>query len=96
VEHGHIWLAWILIGVAIGWLSGRMANGPGFGASANIVSALVGALLGGFLTTHFGFGGKSGVGQAMSILIAAFGAVALAFLVGAATRAMARADRSAD
>ena len=80
MEHGHIWLVWILIGATIGWLAGRAAKDSGLGRSWTVVIALAGALLGGFLTTHFGFGGISGLGLSVSLLIAAFGAVVLTFL----------------
>jgi uncharacterized membrane protein YeaQ/YmgE (transglycosylase-associated protein family) len=46
-----------------------------------MVVGLVGALIGGFLSSHLGFGGVGDHGLIMSIFIAVIGAVILTFLL---------------
>lgn len=43
-------LAWLVIGVVIGWLSGVVGRGSGYGTRGDILIALFGSLCGGFLT----------------------------------------------
>jgi uncharacterized membrane protein YeaQ/YmgE (transglycosylase-associated protein family) len=81
MEHGHGLIAWIIIGVIAGWLTGKLMKGSGFGFFMDMVVGLVGALVGGFLTTHLGFGGVGQHGLIISILIATLGAVVLTFLL---------------
>jgi uncharacterized membrane protein YeaQ/YmgE (transglycosylase-associated protein family) len=56
-------------------------KGSGFGAIMDMVVGLVGALIGGFLSSHLGFGGVGDHGLIMSIFIAVIGAVILTFLL---------------
>jgi uncharacterized membrane protein YeaQ/YmgE (transglycosylase-associated protein family) len=81
MDRGHAFIAWILVGIAIGWFAGKMAKSPGYGRPMDIATALAGSLVGGFLTTHYGFGAVSKLGLSIRLLIAAFGAVTLTFLV---------------
>ncbi|HEX4284874.1 MAG TPA: hypothetical protein VHZ28_07260, partial [Terracidiphilus sp.] len=60
MEHGHGFIAWILIGIAVGWFANRAAESRAYGRLTDLISSLVGAMIGGFLTTHFGFGAVSG------------------------------------
>ena len=46
-----------------------------------MVVGLVGALVGGFLSSHLGFGGVGQHGLIVSIIIAVIGAVLLTFIV---------------
>ena len=78
---GHGLIAWIIIGIVAGWLTGKLMKGSGFGMFADMVIGLVGALIGGFLSSHLGFGGVGDHGLVMSILIATLGAVILTFLL---------------
>ncbi|HTA80274.1 MAG TPA: GlsB/YeaQ/YmgE family stress response membrane protein [Terracidiphilus sp.] len=78
---GHGLIAWIIIGVIAGWLTGKLMKGSGFGFLMDMVVGLVGALVGGFLTTHMGLGGVGQHGLVMSIIIATLGAVVLTFLL---------------
>jgi uncharacterized membrane protein YeaQ/YmgE (transglycosylase-associated protein family) len=96
MERGHGLIAWILIGIAVGWLAPKAAKNPGYGRPMDLGTALAGSLIGGFLTTHYGFGAVSKLGLSVSALIAAFGAVALTFLVravGIATHSTRSSDR---
>jgi uncharacterized membrane protein YeaQ/YmgE (transglycosylase-associated protein family) len=78
---GHGLIAWIIIGVIAGWLTGKLMKGSGFGFLMDIIVGLAGALLGGFISSHLGFGGTGEHGLIMSIVIAVIGAVILTWLV---------------
>jgi uncharacterized membrane protein YeaQ/YmgE (transglycosylase-associated protein family) len=78
---GHGVIAWIIIGVLAGWITGKLMKGSGFGFIMDMVVGLVGALIGGFLSSHLGFGSESQHGLIMSIVIAVIGAVLLTWLL---------------
>jgi len=78
---GHGIIAWIIIGVIAGWLTGKIMKGSGFGFLMDMVVGLVGALLGGFISSHLGFGGVGQHGLIISIVIAVIGAVLLTLIV---------------
>jgi uncharacterized membrane protein YeaQ/YmgE (transglycosylase-associated protein family) len=78
---GHGIIAWIIIGLVAGWLTGKLMKGSGFGFVMDMVVGLVGALIGGFLASHLGMGGVGDHGLVMSILIAVVGAVLLTMLL---------------
>lgn len=74
---GHGIIAWIVIGIVAGFLTGKIMKGSGFGVLMDMVIGLVGALIGGFISSHIGMGGVGDHGLVMSIVIAVFGAVIL-------------------
>jgi len=78
---GHGLIAWIIIGVIAGWLTGKLMKGSGFGFLMDMVVGLIGALIGGFISSHMGFGGVGQHGLIVSILIAVVGAVILTWIV---------------
>ena len=78
---GHGLIAWIIIGVIAGWLTGKLMKGSGFGFFMDMIVGLVGALIGGFLASHLGFGGVGQHGLIISILIAVIGAVLLTVIL---------------
>ena len=78
---GHGIIAWIIIGIIAGWLTGKIMKGSGFGVLMDMVVGLVGAFIGGFITLHLGLGGTSQHGLIVSIAIAVLGAVILTWLV---------------
>jgi uncharacterized membrane protein YeaQ/YmgE (transglycosylase-associated protein family) len=78
---GHGLIAWIVIGVLAGWITGKLMKGSGFGFLMDMVVGLIGALIGGFLSSHMGFGGVGQHGIIISVLIAVVGAVLLTWLV---------------
>jgi uncharacterized membrane protein YeaQ/YmgE (transglycosylase-associated protein family) len=80
MDSGHGLIAWIVIGVIAGWLTGKLMKGSGFGFFVDMIVGLVGALVGGFLSSHMGFGGVGQHGMVMSIVIAVIGAVVLTWL----------------
>jgi uncharacterized membrane protein YeaQ/YmgE (transglycosylase-associated protein family) len=71
----------LLIGVAAGWLAGRMTKGRGFGLLGNLIVGILGALLGGFLLPLVGLKATSLVGL---LVQATVGALVLLALLGLA------------
>ena len=78
---GHGLIAWIIIGVIAGWLTGKLMKGSGFGFLMDMVVGLVGALIGGFISEHMGMGTAGQHGMIGSIVIAVIGAVLLTIIV---------------
>lgn len=78
---GHGIIAWIIIGVIAGWLTGKIMKGSGFGFLMDMVVGLIGALIGGFISSHLGFGTAGQHGMIGSIVIAVIGAVLLTIIV---------------
>jgi uncharacterized membrane protein YeaQ/YmgE (transglycosylase-associated protein family) len=78
---GHGIIAWIVIGIIAGWLTGKLMKGSGFGVIVDIIVGLVGATIGGFLSSHLGLSGVGDHGLIASIVIAVIGAVILTFLL---------------
>lgn len=78
---GHGLIAWIIIGVIAGWITGKLMKGSGFGFLMDMVVGLIGALIGGFLSARLGFGGVGEHGLIVSIIIAVIGAVLLTWVV---------------
>jgi uncharacterized membrane protein YeaQ/YmgE (transglycosylase-associated protein family) len=64
-----------------GWLTGKIMKGSGFGFLMDMVVGLIGALIGGFISSHLGFGGIGEHGLIISIVIAVIGAVLLTWVV---------------
>ena len=79
--YGHGIIAWIIIGVIAGWLTGKLMKGSGFGFFMDMIIGLIGAVVGGFVATHIGLAGPSQHGLIVSIVIAVIGAVILTMLV---------------
>ncbi len=77
-------LLFLLIGLAAGWLAGRIMKGGGFGLLGNMVVGVIGAVLGGWLFGLFGIalGGLFG-----SLVTAVVGAVVLLYLIKLVKRA---------
>jgi len=44
-------LAWIILGLVAGWLAGQFMRGSGYGIIGDIILGIVGALVGGFLSS---------------------------------------------
>jgi uncharacterized membrane protein YeaQ/YmgE (transglycosylase-associated protein family) len=78
---GHGIIAWIIIGLLAGWITGKLMKGSGFGFIMDMVVGLVGALVGGFLSNLLGFGGVGQHGLIISIVIAVIGAVLLTWVL---------------
>ena len=78
MEHGLI--AWIVIGLIAGFITGKLMKGDGFGVIVDIIVGIVGAVIGGFLMTHL-FGAAASGGLIYSIFVAVIGAVVLTLLL---------------
>lgn len=78
---GHGIIAWIIIGVIAGWLTGKLMKGSGFGFLMDMVVGLIGAVIGGFIATHLGIAPPGQQGMIVSIIIAIIGAVVLTLIL---------------
>jgi len=67
-------IAWIVVGIVAGWLTGRVMRGRGYGIIGDLIVGLVGALVGGFLA---GLVIHGSVGLIGSIVVAFLGGVVL-------------------
>ena len=72
------WLYIIIIGALAGWLAGVLWKGSGFGLIGNILTGIVGALIGGWAAGQLGLTSDGIIAQ---ILIAAGGALILLVLL---------------
>lgn len=69
-------LWFLLIGLAAGWLAGKLTKGGGFGLLGNLIVGVIGAVLGGFL---FGLIGLRSTSLLGSLITATAGAVTLLY-----------------
>lgn len=73
-------IAWIILGLIAGWLAGVLVRGAGYGVIGDIVLGIVGALVGGWITSALLGVDVSGF-NLESLLIAVFGAIVI-ILIG--------------
>jgi uncharacterized membrane protein YeaQ/YmgE (transglycosylase-associated protein family) len=79
LEPGGI-IAWLVVGLIAGWLTGKVMKGAGSGAFPDIILGIIGAFIGGIVMRLFGHGQAGFVG---SIVVAFIGAVILVWAVRA-------------
>ncbi|WP_035054664.1 GlsB/YeaQ/YmgE family stress response membrane protein [Andreprevotia chitinilytica] len=78
-------IGFILVGLVAGWLAGKIMGSGGFGVLGDIGVGIVGAMVGGFVFSHFGLHASGGfIG---SVLVATVGAVILLAIIRAIKRA---------
>ena len=67
-------LLWILVGWAVGWLTGKSLEGKGYGPSMDVIMGIGGAVLGGTLARSAGLSGYAGtiVGTFAAMIFASF------------------------
>lgn len=65
-------IAWIIVGLIAGWLTGLVMRGGGYGLIGDLVLGLIGAVVGGFVAGLFIPGSVGFVG---SIVVATIGAI---------------------
>ena len=68
----------IIVGALAGWLAGIVWKGSGFGLIGNIITGIVGAMIGGWLAVELGW---AGAGIIYEILVAAAGALLILLLL---------------
>ena len=73
-------LAWIFIGVLVGWAAGRILEGNGYGPLMDAVMGIGGAVAGGLLMRTAGFHIFSGT--VVTSMVAVIGAALLTMAVG--------------
>jgi uncharacterized membrane protein YeaQ/YmgE (transglycosylase-associated protein family) len=71
-----IW--WICVGLVAGWATGKILKGSGYGALADIVIGILGAIVGGFVMRAIGF--SSSGGFFYTVFVAVLGAMILVWL----------------
>jgi len=67
-------IVWILLGLVAGWLAGQFMRGGGYGIVGDIVLGIIGAVVGGFLTSTLLGVDVTGF-NVLSVVIAFIGAV---------------------
>ena len=78
-------LSWIIVGGLAGLLAQSLLGDRGFGCLVTIVLGVVGAFVGGFVMSLFGFGGVNGL-SIWSIVVATLGAVVVLAIAHALRR----------
>ncbi|HLY04696.1 MAG TPA: GlsB/YeaQ/YmgE family stress response membrane protein [Rhizomicrobium sp.] len=72
-------LAWIILGLIAGFIGSKIVNKTGEGLILDIVLGIVGALVGGWLFTKFGYSGVTGL-NIYSMVVAVIGAIIVLLL----------------
>jgi len=72
------YLAWIVVGIIAGWLTGLVVKGRGYGLIGDLVVGLLGGLIGGWLFHLFGWAATTWLAE---LIVAAIGGVALVTVV---------------
>ena len=82
--YGMNLLWFLLIGLAAGWLAGKIWKGSGFGVVGDLVVGVVGAFLGGWIFSLLGIAWGGLLGE---LIVATIGALILLWLVRLIKRA---------
>ena len=82
-------LAWIVLGLIVGFLASAVMRGGGYGLVGDVILGVVGALLGGFIFSVLGGSGITGF-NVYSLLVAFVGACILIALLRAISGSRAR------
>lgn len=72
----------LLIGVAAGWLGGRIMKGGGFGIIGDLIVGVIGALVGGYLFSAMGIQGNGKLGALVTATVGAIVLIVLLRFVG--------------
>ena len=73
------WIWFILIGIAAGFLAGRIMKGSGFGLIINLIVGVIGAVIGGWVFDLLNI--SIGYGLLGSLITALIGAIILLFVI---------------
>jgi uncharacterized membrane protein YeaQ/YmgE (transglycosylase-associated protein family) len=74
------WIGYIVIGALAGWIAGSLVKGGGSGILTNILTAIAGALVGGFLLSFFV--DTAAGGWWFTLFTAVLGSVILLWILG--------------
>jgi uncharacterized membrane protein YeaQ/YmgE (transglycosylase-associated protein family) len=77
-------ILFLVIGLAAGWLAGKLVKGRGFGLVENLIIGVIGSLIGGFV---FGAIGVNVGGLLGQLIAATVGALILLYLLKLIRRA---------
>ena len=77
-------LTWVILGLVAGWLAGQFMKGGGYGLIGDIVLGVIGALVGGFLSSALLGVDVTGF-NLPSVVIAVLGAVVVIAIARAFT-----------
>jgi uncharacterized membrane protein YeaQ/YmgE (transglycosylase-associated protein family) len=72
-------VAWIVLGLIAGWVAGLLVKGSGYGVIGDIILGILGALVGGWITSSL-MGVEVTGFNLPSLLIAVLGAVVVIFI----------------
>ena len=72
-------IGWIIFGLICGFIASKIVNKSGEGFILDIVLGVIGAVVGGYLFSVFGFGGVSGF-NLYSMFVAVIGAIIVLWL----------------
>ena len=72
-------IGWIIFGVITGFIASKIVNKQGAGFVMDLCLGIVGAVVGGFISTRLGFGAVDGFNLG-SIVIAIVGAIIVLFV----------------
>jgi uncharacterized membrane protein YeaQ/YmgE (transglycosylase-associated protein family) len=84
-------LAWIVLGLIVGFIANKLFNKTGEGVRMNIVLGIVGAVLGGELINKFGIAGAPWLSP-WTVLMSVSGAVFFLIVYNALARRAIKAD----
>ncbi len=74
-------LLWcVIVGLVVGWMTGKRMKDYGYGAMMDIFMGIAGAVAGGFIMRSAGFSSQSGM--IYTTLVAILGAVIMTLLFG--------------
>ncbi len=80
-------IAWIIVGLIAGWLTGLVMKGGGYGVVGDIILGIVGGLVGGFLASAvLGIPNAMNGIDATSIIVAFIGGIIVVAIVRAVGR----------
>lgn len=80
-------VAWLIVGLAAGWVAGKVSRGPGIGLIGDLAVGLIGALTGGLVASLF-VPGDAGLMTSAGVALAA-AAILLVLIRLAGARRMA-------
>jgi uncharacterized membrane protein YeaQ/YmgE (transglycosylase-associated protein family) len=72
-------LGWIILGLIAGWLAGVLVKGSGYGVVGDIILGIIGALVGGAITSTLMGVDITGF-NLESLLVAVLGAIVVIFI----------------